>query len=92
MAKHTPGPWREFRDNESHDILAHDGSHVARIEPVNGLDPLAEQDANACLIAAAPNMLAALRHAADVMAQPRNLEEAISLAFVTAAIVEATGG
>ena len=65
MTKHTPGPWREFQDDAGHDILAPDGSHIASVEPVNSLDPEAEQSANAALLAAAPNLLAAL-HAALV--------------------------
>lgn len=60
MNKHTPGPWVEFRDADSHDIIAPDGVHIARMEPRNSASPLEDQDADARLIAAAPDLLAAL--------------------------------
>lgn len=63
MSKHTPAPWREFRDGDSHDIIGPDGTHIATMEPRNGFDPRAEQDADARLIALAPRMLEALEDA-----------------------------
>lgn len=88
---YTPGPWTEFQDSNSHDILARDGSHVARIEPVNSLDPAGEQIANANLIAAAPDMLAALWLASEALTPARNGDEAKVLVAIDAAIAKATG-
>ena len=63
-ASHTPGPWRAFQDAESCDVIAPDGYHVASVEPCNSVNPEAEQAANARLIAAAPDLLAALEQIA----------------------------
>jgi hypothetical protein len=87
---HTPGPWISFRDDESHDIVTPDGTHIARVEPVNSVDPLTEQDANGAILAAAPDMLAALRLAADALTPPRNAEESTALDAVLGAIDAAT--
>jgi hypothetical protein len=70
--KHTPAPWTEFRDGDSHDIIGPDGLHIARMEPRNGADPQAEQDADARLIASAPRLaadLALLQRRLDVLTQ-----------------------
>lgn len=64
MRNHTPGPWIEdagfivgtFSDGEAHDICD------PRCAPVELSD---EMDANARLIVAAPDMLAALRLALE---------------------------
>ncbi len=68
--KHTPGPWRV--QNGSVYALAPDGSfgslpvaHMDR-DPGNGTRPV-ERDANARLIAAAPEMVEALRGALEVL-------------------------
>ena len=57
--KHTPGPWfaKRVRDSETNgdfDIDSVDGYHIA--ESIGGLDD-GEEEANACLIAAAPELL-----------------------------------
>lgn len=65
---HTPGPWREFRDDDSHDVMTLDGMHICRIEPVNSVNPEREQEANGRLIAAAPDLLAAADYAVRVLA------------------------
>ena len=54
--KHTPGPWKHDAPRDY--ILAVDGSLICKI--ATGENP-AEEDANARLIAAAPNLLAELR-------------------------------
>lgn len=61
MSKHTPGPWKitqESVDPEWHIITAVGGRIMANvhIEPGNHMD-----EANACLLVAAPDLLAALR-------------------------------
>ena len=62
MSQHTPRPWSEFEDEDSHDIIAPDGTHICRMEPRNG-QPTdhAMQVADARLIAQAPAMLEMLR-------------------------------
>jgi hypothetical protein len=62
MSAHTPRPWSEFRDADSHDIIGPDGLHIATMEPRNSRTPAADQDADARLIAAAPDLLAAVEH------------------------------
>jgi hypothetical protein len=62
MSKHTSGPWSHYDDSKSgvlwHEIVAM-GKTVARIYRTNG-DEI-EDKANASLIAAAPDLLAALQ-------------------------------
>lgn len=77
MAKmqHTPGPWKlcgettpgEFVTDRR--IRTHDGSHIAHVGPCN-------IEANAKLIAAAPDLLAAARCAlADLQGLLHDLDE-----------------
>lgn len=66
MDKHTPGPWTAERDdsNERYDIGVPADVGIRLVAEVSfGYDEPAEseQHANAALIAAAPDMLAALR-------------------------------
>jgi hypothetical protein len=60
-AKHTPGPWRLNADNST-EVMTVTGFNVARAH-CNGIYhiKLAQAEANACLIAAAPDLLAALQ-------------------------------
>ncbi len=69
-AKHTPGPWyansvRVIGDAKGCDIGAANGANVALVhyDPLDAEPP--EVKANARLIAAAPDMLAALKEASD---------------------------
>ena len=57
---HTPGPWAIGLDTDDHEaqIISADGWHLATV----ALDPL---PANARLIAAAPDLLAALEAASN---------------------------
>lgn len=70
---HTPGPWRraEHYRPEIQNVgtsaaapyvLSPDGRNVAAAM-IGGFDDMAEVDANACLIAAAPDLLAACQKA-----------------------------
>jgi hypothetical protein len=62
MLKHTTGPWDALATTEHGAILiGHKGTLVASIRPAHGKGYTTEQIANATLIAAAPDLLAALR-------------------------------
>ena len=60
MSGHTPGPWAIGieTDNERAQVIASDGGHIAYVE----CDPVLT---NARLIAAAPELLAALQYCFD---------------------------
>lgn len=71
-AKHTPGPWRVHTPTATERrllVLHPDGERViARCSegynsPISGPIPKEEREANARLIAAAPDLLSALEHA-----------------------------
>jgi len=50
MIKHTPAsplPFSEFRDEDSHDLIAADGTHIARFEPRCSQSPQQDQDRDA---------------------------------------------
>lgn len=55
-AQHTPGPWR----SDYWDVYARDGRHVCKCTATGAIDETHPSIANARLIAAAPDMLAAL--------------------------------
>lgn len=87
MSKHTPGPW-EVSEDDPCEIESADGRFVAMVLPAPELnwDMNAEREANARLIAAAPDLLAALRAARGYVSQPK------VLAAILSAIAKATGG
>lgn len=66
--KHTPGPWEYVRDEDgSFDVCQQTGapittwsSDVCRVYQINGTQPEDVAEANARLIAAAPELLEAL--------------------------------
>lgn len=65
MVDHTPGTWtiEEYGDSDTPDLVIHNGSEIRicfMATPGSHGDP-AKIEANARLIAAAPEMLAALR-------------------------------
>jgi hypothetical protein len=63
MSKHTPGPW-ETDDHETHWSIMAGDQHVADVRAFNSpVTTFAEGDANARLITAAPNLLAACERA-----------------------------
>jgi len=76
-AKHTPGPWAtEIADHGTKRIgIVFSGrGEIAHIVPRNGKPPFVglarftdETDANACLIAAAPELLAELQKAHQII-------------------------
>lgn len=73
MSAHTPGPWSYEPDNRRNPIVSYEEGYIARLfspeATVSGCTsnapPLVDVEANARLIAAAPDMYAALR---DILA------------------------
>lgn len=69
MGKHTPGPWKIVKDEELPGAYRIDGFYSQIEEAYESNDPQSviamneEDNANAALIAAAPEMFAALKHA-----------------------------
>lgn len=67
MNKHTPGPWRiaevQPARYPSYPIVNGDGAHVTRVD----ICAHGRSGADAALIAAAPDLLAALQRATEVM-------------------------
>jgi len=98
MSKHTAGPWRvSQRSNNMIDILHGDrqpGAITAALCRVQARQSwIAEAEANARLIAAAPDMLQALRRAALALAFAAESSPAMMDDYkaVSAAIERATG-
>jgi hypothetical protein len=79
MSAHTPGPWhRNIPPATKYTtIFAGRNTHVARLS-VDGL-PAAEVEANCNLIAAAPDLLAALQRLTHPAADEEDLENALEL-------------
>ena len=88
MPEHTPGPWhRNIKPAARYPIVfAGRNTHVAQIK-TQGLSE-AEQEANCNLIAAAPDMLAALEKVQDWLAGCSTHET--MQAMVSEAIAKAT--
>jgi hypothetical protein len=93
MTKHTPGPWHRVKhgDNESevYDIngKSKDGVMTMLAEVHHDWQEWEEFEANARLIAAAPDMLEALKKARTCMSIPDCVME-----LIVAAIRKAEGG
>lgn len=97
---HTPGPW--MRDRESGfdcDVRAANGRKIASVNVQN--QPKSkegwalrkkENEANACLIAAAPELLEALQSIIDSMDRGHAVILVPLVANARAAIAKATGG
>lgn len=83
--KHTPGPWHRniAPATKYNTIFAGKNTHVARLA-VDGLSA-DEVEANCNLIAAAPDLLAALQRLVHPMADDTDLENALDV------ITRATG-
>lgn len=109
MSKHTPGPWKVFENPEGLPVVESTGPHadaVAHIRWARREADGAEVDANARLIAAAPDLLEALRLAIQFVEKPKLVDalrdlpdgwaEPVSrdatLQAARAAIAKATGG
>jgi hypothetical protein len=61
--KHTPGPWKQYRDSQGNVRIQGNvpGGPVAFIEEMNNTGGTPQDHANARLIAAAPELLDALK-------------------------------
>lgn len=81
--KHTPGPWIYDPDNDRYPLVVRDNDTriIAHIED-NRAFPLPECEANAKLIAAAPELLEALMYARDdlnmILGQKKELAKLIN--------------
>lgn len=80
MSKHTPGPWIQSREC-SNDVEAPDTGHVATCEV----------QADACLIAAAPDLLEALQDYVRDFGDNEDGDSQRMAAKANAAIAKATG-
>jgi len=75
MGNHTPGPWTvRTRLVVEHDRAVYCGARrIASVPHPDRLEPSPENDANARLIAAAPELLEALEKTLDAMRRLRGL-------------------
>jgi len=93
--QHTPGPWHIGKRAADVAIYGHKGEEVAKILDFFNDDE--ENKANACLIAAAPELLAALKVLIDCAADldqsgtPNGMKNCYALAKSRAAIRKAKG-
>lgn len=74
--QHTPGPWHVAADANGTMTTNGNGAQIAMWPPQGGT---VEQCANARLIAAAPEMLTALRRLTHPMADDSDLEFALAV-------------
>ena len=87
--QHTPGPWHVTGDEHGTMITDNTGEQIALWPPQGGT---VEQCANARLISAAPDLLAALRAMlATVHDEERDDATVAAVAAARAAIATATG-
>jgi hypothetical protein len=89
IEKHTPGPWAIGleSDDDRFQVIASTGEHICYVE----LDPVGS---NARLIAAAPDLLAALKWAvdcSDMNLDDLDLDTCAALDAARAAIAKAEG-
>ncbi len=90
MSVHTPEPWRwqaflSFSENHKGYLLYGANERVIAVDGMKG-------EANARLIAAAPDLLAALRFCKSVLeANPVEMSERMAIAKADEAIAKATG-
>lgn len=91
MAEHTPGPWHVTAGPYPREIRADDGPFIASVYDLGVT--YGERNANARLLAAAPELLDALKEAADWIATHGDTLPASAMklsAVLTAAIAKAT--
>lgn len=103
-AKHTPGPWALDSNGPGHEVvLARGGRHA--VAAVQGTDDHQENLANGHLMAAAPDLLVALKRAVETIRAWHNMghyageaervwalyQESPEMAAINAAIAKAEG-
>lgn len=94
MSKHTEGPWqaRNMRGESYGEVRDSRGLWVARVHLRDGIGVLdGEAVANTHLIAAAPELLAALRRVGCMDAGSCGRDEPDGLCFTCAAVAKAEG-
>lgn len=64
--EHTPGPWKVRRDENVFDVITQNGNGITACSCADRID-VKEDEANARLIAAAPDMLSALKEAQEII-------------------------
>ena len=94
MSTHTPGPWHVTKGPAAREIRADDGPYIASVYDI--AVTYGERNANARLIAAAPELLDAARLAVDAIGQTRDdfgLKVELEKAYLAlrAAIAKAEG-
>jgi hypothetical protein len=94
-AKHTPGPWRLGAKGRTQDIKAMANMLIARVEPIAPSLSFPrrqnESDANAQLIAAAPDMFRELAALIRWLGAEGLIDRADEYGEARAAIAQATG-
>lgn len=98
MSKHTPGPWQvgmAFDNYGETEIAIEHMTPAGNLVVAVALGGLQGQDANASLIAAAPDLLAALQAIVKSLVDQDDegmIEHAQQMIDARAAIAKATGG
>ena len=85
--QHTPGPWRVTTAK----VMAENGRAICLIENRKLHEGFQESSANACIIAAAPDLLAALRLCERALEERDAEAEEHAAKAARAAIAKATG-
>lgn len=89
--KHTPGPWKLKKDRRTDCIeILGDGWGLANLSPLLRAGGVTENEANARLFAAAPDMLEALKDAECELSVQRTINSHV-FDKVSAAINKAEG-
>ena len=92
---HTPGPWAANRFKHGAPLVEGGGHEIARVAYWSGSENASEVDANAHLIAAAPDLLAALHRSKTIFEEISFLEDPRlacreGVSIIEAAIAKAT--
>jgi hypothetical protein len=90
MSAHTPGPWHAVKNSLNHGIYDADGNNVAGVKGSSIALHDRRHAADAALIAAAPDLLAALR-AVDAHYSGSLDHQPAYVRLARAAIAKATG-
>lgn len=89
MSKHTPGPWRVVDSWNDHMVEGQNGEEIIWQDGPHETPTI--NKANACLIAAAPDLLEALENLADYIDERAGDNECRPLENARAAIAKAKG-